>query len=545
MKVALAQINPTVGDFEGNLRLIRSSLDAARRAGAELCLFPELALTGYPPHDLLERPRFIDQNLEALDSLLPDSSGIAFVVGFAERNPGAAGKDLRNSAALLADGRIVSIHSKMLLPTYDVFDERRYFEPASEVRVVEFRGRRLGISICEDLWNDPDFWPRRRYERDPVRSLVDQGADILINISASPFTLEKRTLRPEMLRAAARNYGQPLLFVNQIGGNDDLVFDGHSLAVGPDGRIWARGRELAEDLVIVDTETGSGEIRDPAPSDAAAAIEALVLGTRDYARKCGFSSAVLGLSGGVDSALTAVIGARALGPENLHGIVMPSRYTSDASMRDAMGVAEALGIPVQLIPIDEIFDTFVEKLAPAFSDRDSDVTEENLQARARGVLLMALSNKFGHLLLTTGNKSELATGYCTLYGDMAGGLAVLGDVPKTMVYEICEEINRQSPVIPRSILEKPPSAELRPDQTDQDSLPPYKILDGILQAHIQDGLDSGEIVKRGFDRDTVEFVLRLVRVNEYKRRQTPPVLKITSKAFGPGRRMPLAQKWKG
>jgi len=543
MKIALAQINTTVGDLDGNLDRVRRTLESARRHGADLCVFPELALTCYPPHDLLERSRFIDRNIETLDMLRADTADIAIIMGFAERNSGASGKGLRNSAALIDGGKVVSVHSKTLLPTYDVFDERRYFEPASKVHTVEFRGCRLGISICEDLWNDPDFWPHRRYDRDPIRELVDCGADLLINISASPFTLEKRKLRPEMLQAAARNYGRPILFVNQVGGNDDLVFDGHSLAVGPDGSIWARGREFEEDLVMVDTDAGSGDVFEPVKSDPAAAVEALVLGTRDYARKCGFGSAVLGLSGGIDSALTAVIGARALGHENLHGIVMPSRYTSDQSMRDAMGVAEALGIPVQLIPIDEIFDTFVEKLAPAFADRSPDVAEENLQARTRGVLLMALSNKFGHLLLTTGNKSELATGYCTLYGDMAGGLAVLGDVPKTMVYELCEEINRQSPVIPRSILEKAPSAELRADQTDQDSLPPYEILDGILKLHIQEGLDSDEVVKQGFDRETVEKVLHLVRINEYKRRQTPPALKITSKAFGPGRRMPLAQKW--
>lgn len=545
MKIALAQINPTVGDFSGNIARVRRALEEARRGGAGLCVFPEMALTGYPPHDLLERPRFIDENLEALDALRQDTSDIAVIVGFAERTSGSAGKDLRNSAAMISNGRIVSVHSKMLLPTYDVFDERRYFEPACEVRTVEFGGLRLGISICEDLWNDPGFWPHQRYDRDPIRELVDRGAEILINISASPFTLENRRLRLEMLQAAARNYGRPILFVNQVGGNDDLVFDGRSLAMGPDGAVWARGREFDEDLVFVDTDAGSGDTRELAATDRMAAVDALVLGTRDYARKCGFHSAVLGLSGGVDSGLTAVIGARALGAENLHGIVMPSRYTSDQSMRDAMGIAEALGISVQLISIDEIFDTFVEKLAPAFADRSPDVAEENLQARARGVLLMAHSNKFGHLLLTTGNKSELATGYCTLYGDMAGGLAVLGDVPKTMVYELCEEINRQGPVIPRSVLERAPSAELKPDQTDQDTLPPYEILDEILQVHIQDGLDSDEITNLGFDRQVVAEVLRLVRVNEYKRRQTPPVLKITSKAFGPGRRMPIAQRWRG
>jgi NAD+ synthetase len=545
MKIALAQINPTVGDFEGNIRSVCEILGKAKARGAELCLFPELCLTGYPPHDLLERPRFIEQNLEALDRIRESTSGIAAVVGFAESVENRVGKGLRNSAALLADGHLVSVHSKVLLPTYDVFDEKRYFEAAPSVCPGEFRGKRLGISICEDIWNDPDFWPTRLYDRDPVRELVDQGADILINISASPFTMEKRKLRAEMLAAAARNYGRPLLFVNQVGGNDDLVFDGHSLVYGPDGTLWGRGKEFSEDLLLVDTETGSGEIRDLIPSDETAALEALVLGTRDYARKCGFGSAVLGLSGGVDSALVAVIGARALGAENIHGIAMPSRYTSDQSVRDAQALAEELGIHLHLISIDEIFETFLGKLAPIFDDLAPDATEENLQARARGMILMALSNKFGHLLLTTGNKSELATGYCTLYGDMAGGLAVLADVPKTMVYRICEEVNRAKPVIPRSIIDKPPSAELKPDQTDQDTLPPYEILDRVLQYHIEDRLDTDQIVEKGFDPALVEDVLHLVRVNEYKRRQSPPVLKITSKAFGPGRRMPIAQSWRG
>jgi len=403
----------------------------------------------------------------------------------------------------------------------------------------------LGISICEDIWNDPDFWPRPRYDRDPVRALVDAGAEILINISASPFTLEKRTLRTEMLKAAAVHYGRPLLFVNQVGGNDDLVFDGSSLAFGPDGALWARGKEFEEDLIVVDLGSASGEIRSPRPSDEAAALEALTLGTRDYAAKCGFGSAVVGLSGGIDSALAVVIGARAVGPQNVHGIAMPSRYTSDQSMRDAQALAEALGIHLHMISIDELFESFLGALEALFAGLKPDTTEENLQARIRGVLLMALSNKFGHLLLTTGNKSELATGYCTLYGDMAGGLAVLGDVPKTMVYRLSEEVNRDRPLIPRSVMDRAPSAELKTDQTDQDTLPPYDVLDAILQHHIQEGRDLDEIAANGFNRALVAEVIHMVRANEYKRRQSPPVLKITSKAFGPGRRMPLAQRWRG
>jgi NAD+ synthase (glutamine-hydrolysing) len=504
-----------------------------------------MCVTGYPSHDLLEHAVFVDQNLKCLHALARQVHDIAVVVGYVSPNPEPVGKPMQNSAAFIKDGRIVSTHAKMLLPTYDVFDERRYFEPAREVHVAEFAGRRLGISICEDIWNDPDFWPKRIYERDPVAEQVSQGAEILINISASPFTLEKRSLRPEMLGSAARHYGRPLIFVNQVGGNDDLVFDGHSLAFGPQGELWARAAEFEEDLVVVDTNSGAGDTAELAATEEDAALEALVLGTRDYARKCGFRSAVLGLSGGIDSSLVAVIGARALGPDNVLGVSMPSRFSSPESTRDAEALVKALRIHYRSIPIDRLFTAFLGELAPVFEGREFDVTEENLQSRIRGVILMALSNKFGHLLLSTGNKSELATGYCTLYGDMAGGLSVLSDVPKTLVYRLARAVNESAEVIPTSVLTKPPSAELKPDQTDEDSLPPYDKLDRALECFVEKRMDVAQIVGQGLDGNLVSDVVGMVIRSEYKRRQTAPGLKITAKAFGPGRRMPIAQKWQG
>ena len=544
MRIALAQNNPIIGDFDGNLKRLVDYAEKARRLKADLCVFPELCITGYPPLDLLERPEFIDQNLKALDMLTKQVKGIAVIAGYISRTAKSTGKELQNTAALIRDGQIVSTHIKMLLPTYDVFDERRYFEPAGEVHTVEFEGKKLGISICEDIWNDPDFWPKRLYDRDPIAELINKGADILINISASPFTLEKRTLRPRMLKSAATNYGRPLVFVNQMGGNDDLVFDGHSLAFNHKGDLLARCKEFDEDLAIVDLDSGTGDIRACSAGDEEGALNALILGTKDYVRKCGFKSAVLGLSGGIDSSLTAVIAARALGPENVTGVLMPSRYTSKTSIDDALSLAKTLGIKTQTVPIDSLFTAFLDQLEPVFEGRKPDITEENIQARVRGVILMSLSNKFGHILLTTGNKSEIATGYCTLYGDMAGGFAILSDVPKTLVYRISEEINKSEEIIPESVLTKPPSAELKENQKDEDSLPPYSILDKILELMIEQRLDIDQIAAEGFDRETVAQVAGMVMHSEYKRRQTAPGIKLTSKAFGPGRRMPLAQKWR-
>jgi len=545
MKIALAQINPTIGDFDGNLRCLLDNIQRSRDMRADLCVFPEMCIPGYPSLDLLERPEFINRNLKTLDILAGEVRDIGVIVGFVSSNTNGVGKGLQNSAAFIKDGKILSTQAKMLLPTYDVFDERRYFEPARDVQVIEFCGKKLGISICEDIWNDPDFWPERLYDRDPIAELIKKGADILINISASPFTLEKRTLRPEMLRAAAINYGRPLLFVNQVGGNDELVFDGHSLAFDSRGRLMTRGAEFEEDLIMVDLDFGPGRIRECAGSDEEAALKALVMGTGDYARKCGFNSAVLGLSGGIDSSVVAAIGARALGPENVLGVSMPSRYTSRESNEDAEALVRTLGIRHQVIPIDRLFAAFLELLEPSFRGREPDVAEENIQARIRGMILMALSNKFGHLLLSTGNKSEIATGYCTLYGDMAGGLAVLSDVPKTLVYRLAREINREGDIIPSSILSKPPSAELKPNQKDEDTLPPYSTLDAILECFVEKGMDVERIVNEGFDRTLVSDVVGMVIRNEYKRRQTPPGIKITVKAFGVGRRMPIAQKWRG
>ncbi|MEP6654736.1 MAG: NAD+ synthase, partial [Myxococcales bacterium] len=493
--------------------------------------------------------------------------GTALLVGFPEVLPeSAVGRRIANAAALIDQGQVVAICRKSLLPTYDVFDEWRYFEPGTDATVVNFRGHRLGISICEDIWNDVDFWPRRLYRQDPIERLAQAGADIIVNIAASPFTLEKRALRPRMLAATARRWKVPLVFVNQVGGQDDLLFDGSSAVFDRDGEIIARGRELDVDLVCaelaeVEGGVGTGEVRPSFENEEAAALQALVLGTRDYARRCGFSQALLGLSGGIDSALVACIAAQALGPKNVLGVAMPSRYSSPSSEADARALAANLGIGFDTISIEPMFAAYLNELEPLYgrlgaptsrAPGAADLAAENLQARVRGAILMALSNRTGRLLLTTGNKSEIATGYCTLYGDMAGGLAVISDVPKTLVYRLARAINERVPsgggsgeLIPRSTMTKAPSAELRPNQKDQDSLPPYDLLDAVLEAHLEQGMDSVALIAAGFPAAVVEDVVRRVRLSEYKRRQMPPGLKITGKAFGPGRRLPIAQAWKG
>jgi NAD+ synthase (glutamine-hydrolysing) len=578
--VALGQIDPTIGDFDGNRRLIAAAHLAAAQRGADLLVVPELALSGYPPKDLLERPAFLAAARASLEALARSTvkaySGAesadgkpprptALLVGFPEQLPDSAtGRRVANSAAFIDEGKIVAVVRKSLLPTYDVFDEWRYFEPATEVAPIRFRDRSLGVSICEDIWNDADFWPHRLYRTDPIEALVARGAEILINISASPYTMEKRRLRPRMLAATARRWRRPLVFVNQVGGQDDLVFDGASSVFGADGAVLARAHEHAPDLILVDLDRGRGDLREPVPSELRSAIGALTLGTGDYARRCGFRRALLGLSGGIDSALVACLAARALGPENVLGVAMPSRFSSEGSLTDAAALAQNLGIDFNVISIEPMFEAYLGALAPAFADaragqgqegvgagagagtaEAADLAMQNLQARIRGAILMALSNRHGRLLLTTGNKSEVATGYCTLYGDMAGGLAVISDVPKTLVYRLAREINLERPVIPESTLTKPPSAELRPNQTDQDSLPPYDLLDAILDAHLEQGLDAEALVLAGFDAAIVADVVRRVQLSEYKRRQMPPGLKITGKAFGPGRRMPIAQAWRG
>jgi NAD+ synthase (glutamine-hydrolysing) len=541
MKVALAQIDTTVGDIRGNRDLVLRTMERAQQLGADLAVFPELCLTGYPPCDLLGLHGFVDANLRALEEIASRSGRMAAVIGFVDRNLGSAGKEYFNAAAFVHEGRIRARVHKMLLPTYDVFDEERYFERGTRAEVIPFRGRRLGISICEDAWNDEDFWSKRRYRVNPIHELCRSGADLLVNISASPFEMDKPEVRRRMLLGHVRKHGIPLIYVNLVGGNDDLLFDGNSMVLGRSGNLIARSGSFVEELAIADpdgeNDLGFGE-EDPMEN----LFRALVMGTRDYARKCGFRSAVLGLSGGIDSAVTACIAAAALGPANVLGVYLPSAYSQQASHDDARQLARNLGIGFEVVPIQPVFDSMRAALRELFAGLPEDIAEENLQARIRGNILMALSNKFGHLVLSTGNKSELGVGYCTLYGDMAGGLAVISDVPKTVVYRLAGFINRERELIPRHSIERAPTAELRPGQTDQDSLPPYEILDGILQLAVEEQLSVDEIAARGYDRRTVTDVVRMVHRSEYKRQQAAPGLRVTVRAFGSGRRMPIAMR---
>jgi NAD+ synthase (glutamine-hydrolysing) len=543
MKIALAQFNPTIGDFEGNASRILELAGEAKSAGAELALFSELCLCGYPPQDLIERPAFIERNLKAL-ALLAQSIPLPSIVGYVGKAQDDTGKPVANCAGLIASGRILFEQRKMLLPTYDVFDESRYFQPAHTQFVFPLGRATLGITICEDVWNDKNFWRQRLYERDPVAELVGKGSDIILNLSSSPYTLDKRGLRHDMLRAIALEKKVPIVYVNQVGGNDSLIFDGSSIAFMPDGRVAALAKSFEEDLAFFDSDTGAGDIRCQPKNELEAAYRALVIGTRDYVRKCGFRKAVIGLSGGIDSALVAAIATEALGRENVLGVSMPSPYSSEGSRYDARRLAENLGIELLALPISEAFDSYRKILSPAFAGRPEDVTEENIQARIRGNLLMALSNKFNSLVLSTGNKSEMAVGYCTLYGDMAGGLAVISDVPKTMVYALAEFLNCKRELIPREIINKPPSAELRPNQVDQDTLPPYDVLDRILKAYVEDLRSPEDIADlTGYSLELVRSVARMVDAAEFKRKQAPPGLKVTSKAFSVGRRFPIAQKF--
>ncbi len=543
MKIALAQFNPTVGDFAGNSARMVSLAAQAGERGADLAVFSELCLCGYLPQDLLERPAFIERNLSALDELAAKLK-VPAIVGFAGRANQSTGKPIANKAALLAGGRVVFEQSKMLLPTYDVFDESRYFQPADRQSALSFGDGSLGISICEDVWNDKNFWSKRLYKRDPVAELVRQGTTVLINISASPYTIDKRALRREMLQSLAQHHNRPVVYINQVGGNDTLIFDGGSIAITADGKVAAQAAAFEEDLVLFDTATGQGEIHAQPQGELEYAYRALVTGTRDYVRKCAFSKVAIGLSGGIDSAVVAAIAVDALGPRNVLGVSMPGPFSSEGSQTDAKCLAENLGIEFLTLPINDVFKSYRKALRPAFGDRPMDVAEENIQARIRGNFLMALSNKFGSLVLSTGNKSELAVGYCTLYGDMAGGLAVISDVPKMMVYELANFINRDREVIPRTTIVKPPSAELRLNQKDEDSLPPYDILDRILKAYIEDLRSPREIADHyGFDLGLVREIALRVDRNEYKRKQSAPGLKITSRAFGFGRPFPIAQKF--
>jgi len=552
MRLALAQLNFTIGAFDANFARMRVAVEQARAASADLIVFSELAATGYPPRDLVHRSSFIDANLALVDRLASLSDErLGVVVGFVDRNPSDEGKGLYNAAAVCHAGRVIARRHKCLLPTYDVFDEDRYFEPARTVAPVEFRGIKLGVHICEDVWNDPELWPRRLYHRDPVDELAAQGAQIFFNLSSSPFDMSKAEVRRRLVRHEARQHGRYFFYVNQVGGNDELVFDGHSLGIDPTGEVVLRGRDFEEDFLIYDvpdevlarpsSEQGApGALKPVSCSQTEAAWKALVLGVRDYVQKCGFSKAVLGVSGGIDSALTTCLATEALGKDDLLTVSMPTRYSSEHSLTDARALAMHLGVDYRVIPIDPVFQSYLDALAPLFHGMKADVTEENIQARIRGTTLMALSNKLGAMLLTTGNKSELAVGYCTLYGDMAGGLAALNDVPKTLVYELARFANRDRLLIPESVFTKPPSAELRPDQKDTDFLPPYDVLDPIIEAYIERDLSPEAIVQRGFDPQVVARVTRMIDINEYKRRQAAPGIKITAKAFGVGRRFPIA-----
>ncbi len=551
VKLALAQMNPTVGDFVGNTQKILSLIDTAHRQGADLVIFPELAICGYPPADLLEKPSFLARTEEVLAEIAQTATkdrNVAVLCGCLTPAAENSGKKVMNSAALLRNGHVEFVQSKMLLPYYDVFDEQRYFAAATSQSIYTLAGERLGITICEDAWNDKNFWRQRLYPVDPVENLIQQGASLVLNISASPYSRGKREIRQRMLSALARRHHVPVVMVNQVGGNDSLIFDGTSLAMDAEGNCIAQARSFKEDLVLVDLSSPSMPLPvETDPWEDEAVYQALVLGTRDYVRKCGFTQAIIGLSGGIDSALVAAIATEALGPENVLGVGMPSEYSSRGSIDDAKALACNLGIRFELMPICGIFASNIAALQPMLKDYPADITEENLQSRIRGTLLMALSNKLSALVLSTGNKSEMSTGYCTLYGDMVGALAVIGDVYKTCVYRLAQYANRGREIVPQNTLTKPPSAELRPGQQDTDSLPRYEVLDPILEAYVE-RYETAEMIVQSSKKDApldpemVRSVLRMVERSEYKRKQAAPVLKVTQKSFGFGRRFPIAVK---
>jgi NAD+ synthase (glutamine-hydrolysing) len=550
MIVALAQTNPLVGDIAGNCEKIRSFAAQAATARANLVIFPEMAICGYPPKDLVLKPRFVEANEKAVTELAAcTANGPALLIGHVRRNDAPVGRSLRNALALLADGKIAGLFYKSLLPTYDVFDEHRYFEPAERAgtATLDVMGRpiNLGVSICEDLWNDKRIFERPLYHRNPIDELKVDGAEIIVNASASPFVVDKQSFRERLLGSQAAATGLPVIVVNQVGGNDELVFDGASCVFDAEGRLAARAKAFEEDLLVIDLVQPGQARCEPYPESLESVWQALILGTRDYVRKCGFNDVLIGLSGGIDSALVAALAAEALSPQRVHGFAMPSRYSSDHSLRDAEALSKNLGIDYRVVSIESMHKAFEKDLMPLYAGRPPDTTEENVQARIRGNILMSLSNKFGWLLLTTGNKSELAVGYCTLYGDMCGGLAVISDVPKTMVYELARLYNRRAgrAVIPESSLTKVPSAELRPDQNDQQTLPPYDMLDAILHQYVEQEKGADEIIAAGFDPAIVRDVARKVDQNEYKRKQAATGLKVTSRAFGVGRRMPIAARF--
>jgi NAD+ synthase (glutamine-hydrolysing) len=543
MKLTLAQLNPTIGDIQGNLAKVEQTMFECSKDLPDLVVFPELFLVGYPPKDLLERPSFIARTQGAIEKLLKisldfDQTGI--IVGAPLANQQPTGKGIHNSALLISQGELLFSHHKLLLPTYDVFDEPRYFEPGLEHAVVKFKDTILGISVCEDAWNDPALWPRRTYHHDPIEAMAKKGAELIINIAASPFHRGKERLRYDIVRSHARKHRIPFLFVNQVGANDELIFDGRSICVDSAGNPLVVFPPFQEYVQTISLDQAGVAISYEPQDEIESVYQALVLGLKDYMGKCGFTTAILGLSGGIDSAVTCCIAAEALGSDNVVAVTMPGPYSSPGSVQDSEKLARNLGIKFETVPISPIYEAYLASLRPQLKGREVDVTEENIQARIRGNILMALSNKFGHLVLSTGNKSELAVGYCTLYGDMSGGLSVISDVPKTMVYELAEHINRQSLIIPIEIVNKAPTAELKENQTDQDTLPPYELLDQILHFYLDEHYSIEDILRLDFDPETVNWVIRTVDRNEYKRRQGPPGLKVTSRAFGSGRRMPIA-----
>jgi NAD+ synthase (glutamine-hydrolysing) len=546
MLIAVGQINTTVGDMRGNTEKMAEFARRAHEGGAQLIVFPELAVCGYPPRDLVQCNGFPDDNQHWLMELahrLP--AELTAIVGYVKRSPQACGKPFANAGAVLKNGMLLHSRAKILLPTYDVFDEQRNFEPGGHPAIFLVGEKRVGLTICEDCWNDKYFWERRLYPRDPVEEIAAAHPDVIINISASPYAFGKRAFRLKMLQAITHRYRVPVIFANMVGGNDSLIFDGSSLALNQSGEICAQAKPFEEDLILFDTDGNTNDLHAQPESEIETVFDALVLGARDYCRKCGFERAIVGLSGGIDSSIVAVIAARALSPQNVIGVAMPGPFSSEGSLRDACRLAQKLGLRFEVVPITEEFETFRKALKPVFRELPEDVTEENLQARIRGTILMAISNKYRAIVLTTGNKSELGTGYCTLYGDMVGGLAVIADIYKTMVYDLARWVNRNGEVIPQACLDKAPSAELRPNQTDQDSLPPYEILDQILSDYIEENARAEEIVKkRNLSLDLVRDVIRRVNQNEYKRQQAAPNLKVTPKAFGVGRVFPIAQKYR-
>ncbi len=542
MKIAIAQINTTIGDFEHNRDRMKYFASKAAAQSCDLIVFPELAIPGYPPRDLLEKKSFVKANLASLEELIKSIHGIGVICGFIDQNF-KEGLPLLNSAVLFEDGKILHKTNKCLLPTYDVFDERRYFEPGTECKSFSYKGNKIGLTICEDSWNDKDLLSKKIYRKDPVSEIINDGADLIINIAASPFHTGKNEFRLNMLKTISKKHSVPSIYANQVGGNDSLVFDGISTVIDKNGEVVARAADFKEDYIIFDTASPIKDIHPISTSETELILKALVLGTRDYVRKCGFSKVVIGLSGGIDSALTAAIAVKALGKENVLTIFMPSQYTSQDNFEDTNQLVKNLEIKHHQVPIDGLFKEFLNLLSPIFQNKEPGVTEQNIQARIRGSILMAFSNKHGSLVLTTGNKSELAVGYCTLYGDMNGGLAVISDVPKTIAWEISRYINREKIIIPVRIIEKAPSAELKPDQTDQDDLPPYDILDQILKGYIEEDMSPEQLTETGIEKQTVKDIIKRVDFNEYKRHQAAPGIKITPKAFGYGRRYPIAQRY--